>query len=164
SYDVTHEVHPENRRLLVRAARTLGMFWSGIDVQAKRIDRPLAEQDGVVIEVNDIPAFAFHGTPLPGKGPGVDMGAAIFRAFWGERRCDVPVVLVLGADAARARVARSIAQELGRRKVRAVVDAGEHADGKPCGIGPALDAECDAIVLAVSATELVERGLGVPAV
>jgi hypothetical protein len=143
--------------LLVRAARVLGMFWSGIDVQAARIDRPIAESRGVVIEVNDIPAFAFHGTPLPGEGPGVDMGDAIFRAFWKSGRPDVPVCAVSGAGALG--VARTIARGLARAKVRPILvdQPGKEAEA-------ALDPEGDAIVIAANVDEIVLAGLGVPAI
>ena len=152
AFDVTREVHPKNKAALVRAARVLGMFWSGIDVQAQRISVPFDEQDAAILEVNDIPAWAFHACPLPGKGKGVDMAPAVFKAFFGKRSPNVPVALVLEGE----RRALELARKLGARKVRAVVavDALEAA----------LDPEADAIVLCPSGRELHEKGLAVPGV
>jgi cyanophycin synthetase len=162
AYDVTHKVHPENRALLVRAARVLGMFWTGIDVQAARIDVPLAEQGATIIEVNDIPAFAFHGNPLVGEGPGVDMGKAIFRAFFRGSPPDVPVVLVAGEPREAAHSAERIARGIERAGLRAAVELGETE--RPAGLDAALDPTVDAIVLAPRARDLSERGLGVPGI
>lgn len=167
AYDVTERVHPEVRATLVRAARALGMFWTGIDVVAPRIDRPFAATGGAVIEVNDIPAFAFHETPLPGRGRGVDMGRAVFRAFFGGRRPDVPLVLVAGGSrSARARIERALVGSLEARGVLVRVEDGGDAGGaySPIGRDAALDPMAGAIVLGASLDELEARGLGVPAV
>lgn len=150
AFDVTHKVHPANAAALVRATRVLGMFWSGIDVQAQRIERPFADQDAVIIEVNDIPAWAFHACPLAGEGPGVAMPPAIFKAFFGTRRPDVPVAVVV--DDARA--AAELARKLSKKGVRAVV-VSDALEG-------ALDPEADAIVVATTAKVLHEEGLSVP--
>jgi hypothetical protein len=155
--DVTALVHAGNRALLVRAARVLGMFWTGIDVLAPRIDVPLVEEDAAILEANEVPAFAFHGCPL--EGPGVDMARAIFEAFFGERRANVPVVLVLGKD--REALAGGAIRGLGKKKLRAV-RAVDREGG--IGLAAALDPEADAIVIAEEDGVLLERGLAVPGV
>jgi len=148
AHDVTPEVHPENARALVRATRVLGMFWSGIDVQAPRIDVPFSQQEAAILEVNDIPAWAFHACPLTGKG--VDMAPRIFEAFFGERSPNVPVAIAFDGRAGK------LARALVAKGVRAVLAADA--------LKAALDPEADAIVLAPDPARLLEDGLAVPGI
>ncbi|MFO0884728.1 MAG: hypothetical protein U0894_11175 [Pirellulales bacterium] len=50
--DVTDEVHPSVAEQAVDAARVIGLDIAGIDVICEDISRPLAEQGGIVCEVN----------------------------------------------------------------------------------------------------------------
>ncbi len=68
--DVTDRVHPEVARAAVEAARIVGLDVCGVDLVCGRIDRPLDEQDGAVVEVNAAPGLRMHldpseGTPRP---------------------------------------------------------------------------------------------------
>jgi len=60
SHTYRAEVHPEVLRQVAAAQRALGLRLVGIDVIAPRIDRPLAETGGVVIEVNGTPGIHRH--------------------------------------------------------------------------------------------------------
>ncbi|MEI6950405.1 cyanophycin synthetase [Paraflavisolibacter sp. H34] len=76
--DVTDGVHPRNRLLFERAARTIGLDICGIDIIAPDLETPLDENGGVVLEVNAAPGFRMHLYPSEGKprdvaGPVVDM-------------------------------------------------------------------------------------------
>ena len=75
AFDVTDEVHPSIAAAASLAARVIGLDIAGIDLVAKDISRPLAEQGGAIVEVNAGPSLLMHikpavGTPRP-------VGAAI---------------------------------------------------------------------------------------
>lgn len=65
--DETDEVHPEIAEQAVLAAEVVGLDVAGIDLIARDISRPLAEQRGVVIEVNAGPGLNMHLHPQHGK-------------------------------------------------------------------------------------------------
>jgi cyanophycin synthetase len=65
--DCTDEVHPEVAHLASVAARTVGLDIAGIDLVAERIDRPLAEQGGAIVEINAGPGLLMHLKPAEGK-------------------------------------------------------------------------------------------------
>jgi len=103
SHDVTDQVHPMNRMLVERAARTLGLDAAGVDVLAPSLDRSILDTGGVVIEVGAAPDFRPHlnpasGTPRDVAGPFLDM------LFPDSKHSRVPVVAVTGTDGKTATV------------------------------------------------------------
>lgn len=58
--DVTGNVHPYNIFLAERIARLMNLNICGIDVIAERIDLPLTEKTGAVLEVNAEPGLRMH--------------------------------------------------------------------------------------------------------
>lgn len=69
--DVTHRVHPANKFMFERVARIIGLDVAGIDVIAPDLDTPLAQNGGVVIEVNAAPGLRMHISPSEGKSRNV---------------------------------------------------------------------------------------------
>ncbi len=58
AFDVTDEVHPSIAAAASLAARIVGLDIAGIDLVARDISRPLAEQGGAIVEVNAGPGLA----------------------------------------------------------------------------------------------------------
>ncbi len=70
AFDVTDEVHSSIAASASLAARIVGLDIAGIDLLARDISRPLAEQGGAIVEVNAGPGLLMHikpavGTPRP---------------------------------------------------------------------------------------------------
>ncbi|UPT71275.1 MAG: cyanophycin synthetase [Flavobacterium sp. JAD_PAG50586_2] len=65
--DTTDEIHPENKFLAERIAKIIGLDVCGIDIMATSINEPLAQNGGVVLEVNAAPGFRMHLDPSVGK-------------------------------------------------------------------------------------------------
>lgn len=99
--DVTDEVHPDVARTVVLAARMVGLDIAGIDLVAEDIGRPLAEQNGAIVEVNAGPGLQFHLRPA--NGPGRPVGRAIVdHLFPAAEDGRIPVVGVAGSRDAAA--------------------------------------------------------------
>ena len=96
AFDVTDEVHPSVAAAASLAARIVGLDIAGVDLVARDISRPLAEQGGAIVEVNAGPGLLMHikpviGTPRP-------VGEAIVEHLFpnqGDGR--VPVVGITGS-------------------------------------------------------------------
>jgi len=66
STDVTDEVHPANVFMFERIAKIIGLDICGIDVMAVDLRTPVAENGGVILEVNAAPGFRMHIEPAEG--------------------------------------------------------------------------------------------------
>jgi cyanophycin synthetase len=106
--DVTDAVHPSNIALAERVARTIGLDICGIDIMAPDLSTPLAENGGVIIEVNAAPGFRMHleptaGTPRNVAAPVLDM------LFPDGDQGRIPIVAVSGTNG-KTTTTRLIAQ------------------------------------------------------
>ena len=168
--DVTDRVHPRTAAGAVAAARAVGLDIAGVDVVAPRIDQPLEESGGAVVEVNAGPGLRMHLEPSAGSPRPV--GEAIVDLLFPDKADTgrVPIVAVMGANAATA--AASIA--------RLLAHAGHHvglacADGTSVGglrseardgSGPPgarallMHPRVTAAVLEVDAAGVLREGLG----
>ncbi|HET7061279.1 MAG TPA: Mur ligase family protein, partial [Nitrosospira sp.] len=96
AFDVTDKVHPSIAAAASLAARVVGLDIAGIDLVARNISRPLAEQEGAIVEVNAGPGLLMHikpavGTPRP-------VGEAIIEhLFPDSRQSRIPVVGISGS-------------------------------------------------------------------
>jgi cyanophycin synthetase len=96
AFDVTDEVHPSIAAAASLAARVIGLDIAGIDLVARDISRPLADQCGAIVEVNAGPSLLMHikpavGTPRP-------VGAAIVEHLFPNRDDGrIPLVGVTGS-------------------------------------------------------------------
>jgi cyanophycin synthetase len=96
AFDVTDEVHPSIAAAASLAARIVGLDIAGVDLVARDISRPLAEQGGAIVEVNAGPGLLMHIKPVIGKPRPV--GEAIVEHLFpnqGDGR--VPVVGITGS-------------------------------------------------------------------
>lgn len=95
--DVTDEMHPEVAAQAVAAARVVGLDVAGVDVVASRLDRPLGEQRGAIVEVNAGPGLRMHLEPSHGTPR--DVGAAIVDMLVPEGGpYRIPIVAVTGVN------------------------------------------------------------------
>jgi cyanophycin synthetase len=94
--DIPDFVHPTNRQLFERVARTIGLDICGIDIMVPDLTSPIVENGGAIIEVNAAPGFRMHLQPTTGKKrnvakPVVDM---LFPGTDGR----IPIIAVTGTN------------------------------------------------------------------
>jgi cyanophycin synthetase len=95
--DVTDEVHPQAAARAVAAARVIGLDICGVDILTDRIDRPLEERGGVVIEINAAPGLRMHLDPSYGNGRPV--GKAIVKHMFPKgENARIPLAAVSGTN------------------------------------------------------------------
>ena len=95
AHDVTDQVHPMNRYLAERAARTIGLDVAGVDLVCPNIARPVLDGVGAVIGVRGAPDFRPHLMPL--EGCSRDPATALLETlFPGDQPTHVPVFSVTG--------------------------------------------------------------------
>lgn len=95
--DVTESVHPQNKILFERIARHLTLDICGIDVIAHRLDLPITENGGVIIEVNAAPGFRMHLEPAKGKARNV-ADPVVEMLFPDGDNGRIPIVAVTGTN------------------------------------------------------------------
>ena len=123
AYDETDDVHPEVARIATLAARVIGLDIAGIDLVAEDIGRPLADQQGAIVEVNAGPGLLMHLKPAEGKPRPV--GAAIVRhLFPAGENGRIPIVGITGCHGTTA-VARLLAELVAMSGKRAGVACGD---------------------------------------
>ena len=122
--DCTDAVHPEVARVVALAARVVGIDLAGVDVAAKDIARPLAEQSGAVIAVHAAPALRVHLAPTQGSPQPVDR-AIVDHLFAEGEDGRIPIIGVAGSRGT-GRIVRLIAwiMHLGGRYVGLASRAG----------------------------------------
>ena len=116
STDVTDEVHPANIFMFERIAKIIGLDICGIDVMACDLRTPLAENGGVILEVNAAPGFRMHIDPSEGlprnvAEPVVDM---LFPKGSAGR---IPIIAVTGTNGktTTTRLTAHIAKSAGKK-------------------------------------------------
>ena len=67
AFDVTDLVHPDIASQVALAARVVGLDIAGIDLVARDISKPMAEQNAAIVEVNAGPSLLMHIKPASGK-------------------------------------------------------------------------------------------------
>jgi cyanophycin synthetase len=95
--DVTDDVHPTNRFLAERVARIVGLDVAGIDILAPRIDVPIMETGGAVIEVNAAPGLRAHLSPAYGRPRNV-AAPILDMLFPPGTQSDIPIISVTGTN------------------------------------------------------------------
>lgn len=126
--DVTDEVHPDFRRLAVRAARTLGLDVAGVDVITPDISRSLAEVGGGVCEVNAAPGFRMHLYPARGKPR--DVAGAVLDHLFPDGCGRIPIAAITGTNG-KTTTAYLLAhiQRVAGRRVGLACSTGVYLDG-----------------------------------
>jgi cyanophycin synthetase len=128
--DVTDKVHIDNIELAERAARVIGLDIAGIDVVSPRVDRPLTETGGVIVEVNAAPGFRMHVSPSHGESRDVG-GHVIDMLFPPNAPSRIPLIAVTGTNGKTTTV-RMIAHilKMGGFRVGLTTTDGIYIDGK----------------------------------
>jgi cyanophycin synthetase len=95
--DRTDEIHPETVWLAERVSRIIGLDVAGIDVVTTDIAKPLAEADGVIVEVNAAPGLRMH--IAPSQGIGRNVAAPILQMLFPPGTpTRIPIVAVTGTN------------------------------------------------------------------
>ncbi len=94
--DVTDAVYPDTARLACLAAKIVGLDIAGIDLVCADIARPLAGQQGAIVEVNAGPSLLMHLKPAVGQPRPV--GEAIVEHLFPDNDTGrIPVVGITGS-------------------------------------------------------------------
>lgn len=95
--DITAHVHSTIRIAAIEAAQTVGLDICGIDMIAQDISQPLAENNGVFIEINARPGLRMHLHPVEGLPQPV--GNAIVNTLFSSGETGrIPIVAVTGVN------------------------------------------------------------------
>jgi cyanophycin synthetase len=168
--DVTDHVHPQVAARAIEAARVVGLDVAGIDIVACNIDRPLEEQNGVIVEVNAGPGLRMHIEPSAGKARPV--GEAIVGTLFapGENG-RIPLVAVTGTNGktTTTRCISHILQSIGRH-VGMTCTEGIYIDRRRIETGDCsgpksartilMNPKVDAAVLEIARGGVLREGLG----
>lgn len=97
AFDCTEDVHPEVAAVACTAARIVGLDIAGIDLVAEDISKPLALQQGAIVEVNAGPGLLMHLKPALGKARQVGRDIVGYTFPPGDM-ARVPVVGITGTS------------------------------------------------------------------
>ena len=95
--DVTESVHPFNRLMAERIARSINLNIMGIDIVAQSLARPLEIGSSGVLEVNAAPGFRMHLNPSDGKPRNIATHV-IDMLFPPEEDHSMPICAVTGTN------------------------------------------------------------------
>lgn len=95
--DVTDEVHEQNKKMIVQAARIIGLDVAGVDVSTVDISKPITETGGAIIEINAAPGIRMHHYPYMGTSRNVAK-AIVDMLFPEEAPSRIPIVSVTGTN------------------------------------------------------------------
>lgn len=173
SIDVTDQVHPENRWMLERAARVVGLDVAGIDFITPDIARSYREVGGAICEINSSPGLRPHQIA---EGPPRDVAAPIIDMLFPDNRNGrIPIAAITGTNGktttARmlAHILRIAGREIGVESIGLVSTDGVHINGDLVakgdfagGTGARVvlrDPSVDAAVLETSRGGIIKSGL-----
>lgn len=95
--DVTDEVHPDNAKMAVMAAKVIGLDIAGVDITVSDISIPLDKSNGAIIEINAAPGIRMHH--FPSKGQGRNVAGEIVKLLCPEGKdVSIPVISVTGTN------------------------------------------------------------------
>jgi len=95
--DVTDEVHPDNAKMAVMAAKVIGLDIAGVDITVSDISIPLDKANGAIIEINAAPGIRMHH--FPSKGQGRNVAGEIVKLLCPEGKdVSIPVISVTGTN------------------------------------------------------------------
>lgn len=94
--DVTEQVHPENRQLVERAIRVIGLDVAGVDLRMANIAEPISQNGGAIIEVNAAPGIRMHHYPANGKERNV--ADRIIEMLFQRGNGQIPIFAISGTN------------------------------------------------------------------
>ena len=167
--DVTDAVHPDNRKMAVRAAGVVGLDVVGVDFITPDISRSYLEVGGAICEVNSSPGLRPHlaveGEPRDVVTPIIDM------LFPPGRPSRIPIAAITGSNGktTTARMTAHILKAAGSTVGLTTTDgiyidglrtvAGDRAGSKSAQ-AVLRDPTVDAAVLEIARGGLIRHGLG----
>ncbi len=95
--DITDEIHPENIKLAVRAAKIMGLNICGLDIIAENLQQPITKNNGVIIEVNAAPGFRMHLAPSLGMPRKVGK-AVVDMLYPPKSEFRIPIISITGTN------------------------------------------------------------------
>lgn len=95
--DVTDLVHPDNKYMVERAAKIVGLDIAGVDIMTEDISVPLQENQGAIIEINAAPGIRMHEYPSRGK-PRKAGEAIVNMLFPPGEKSRIPVISITGTN------------------------------------------------------------------
>ncbi|MCZ0961054.1 hypothetical protein OU682_05410 [Paracoccus sp. EF6] len=165
--DVTDKIHPSIRQVAEAAARRLRLDVCGVDFLSTDFTRPWQETGGAICEVNSRPGVSMQLAATPEERRDVIL-SSIFDALVGEGEYrGLPVVALVGAPEATARMRQTLETLAGRAGCRLGIM------GEASGLAPSSRAletvadlfqadDIDAALIVLTPRQLLERGLGLP--
>jgi cyanophycin synthetase len=173
SKGITEQVHPDNRRLAVAAARALQLDIAGIDLITTDITRSYKETRGAVCEVNSRPGILdLHVFPL--EGSSVAVGPYVMDMLFPPPSVGrIPVIAVHGDTFDNAHLSHSIAHilQMAGHEVALATHAGLWIGGDRIGTTDCanfagtqkavLHPAATAAVVEITTDSLLSEGLGV---
>ncbi|MGL4875295.1 MAG: cyanophycin synthetase [Clostridium sp.] len=93
--DVTDKISEENKEILIRAAKAIGLDVCGIDICIDDISKPLKD-NGIIVEVNAAPGIRMHHYPTEGESR--DVGLEIVNYLYNNKPVNIPVIAITGTN------------------------------------------------------------------
>jgi|GEM_PF-471178 len=93
--DVTDMVHPDNKRMAIRAAKAIGLDVVGVDFITPDITRSYKLAGGAICEVNALPGLRLHIAPETGEKRDV-AGKILETLFPEDTASSIPITAVFG--------------------------------------------------------------------
>ncbi|MCP4330643.1 MAG: cyanophycin synthetase [Alphaproteobacteria bacterium] len=168
--DVTDDVHPDNREIAIRAARTMRLRLCGVDFISPDISLSYREVGGVVCEVNSGPGLRMHYAPSVGSPR--DVAGRIVDAIYPDPEdARIPVAAITGTNGKTtttrmvAHIARTAGSAVGMTTTDgAFVDDERVIEGEAAGANGAAtilgNAGVEIAVLETARGGILESGLG----
>lgn len=169
AFDCTDEVHPDVAAIACTAARIVGLDIAGIDLVAEDISKPLAAQQGAIVEVNAGPGLLMHLKPALGRPRQVGKDIVGYTFPPGDM-ARVPVVGITGTSGKtltgkllfklltlhgwRTGLASSEGLFVDRRQLRKG-DCADHANGRRV----LLNREVEAAIIENGCKQILTEGL-----
>jgi cyanophycin synthetase len=168
--DLTDIVHPDNRKMAVRAISAVGLDVGGVDFLTDDISQSYKEIGGAIVEVNAAPGFRMHVAPSEGKPRDV-AGAVIDMLFPPGTPKRIPIAGITGTNGKTttsrmlAHILKGTGQTVGMTSTDGVYIDG-HLTVKGDMTGPVSaqivlrDPSVEVAVLETARGGLLKRGLG----
>lgn len=167
--DCTDLIHPDNVEMAIKAAEAVGLDIAGIDICTKDISKPIAQNGGVILEINAAPGIRMH--MYPNKGKSRNAATHMLDYLFQGVSSPIPIVSVTGTNG-KTTVTRMIAHILSLKGicVGMTTTCGIYINNKCISKGDntglesartvLMDKSVEAAVLETARGGILKRGLG----